>query len=198
MSRIFLITLIFLAPVCIIGGEFIISNLINVISDNTVLNITYKNCINLILFFVLIPYFLLNTGVVYELTNDPPSSISLDMDMDYIRFSEQEISAAKWLKYFKYNNLFIYADVYGAPFLGGIINPNIIMTISSPYLSIKPVYIYIRGFNIEKKQILISERDPGGKIRTRYVNTTNEYNNVYPFVETNEIYKNHKAAILIY
>ena len=104
MDRIYLILLFFLSPFCILGGETVFKGILesfrfvssrfkqkqacatdlrwyskqdNEYSD--AISNTNKIYVLLVL-IVLIPYFLFNTGFVYEVTGDVPTSISLSME----------------------------------------------------------------------------------------------------------------------
>ena len=104
VSRFYIITLLFLSPFCILGGETVFSGILKLfhslaskIRDKSahvptkssytnqngecLYGASTTNKIHVILVcMVLIPYFLFNVGFVYEITGDVPSSISLSME----------------------------------------------------------------------------------------------------------------------
>ena len=131
-SRLYQISLIFLAPICIIGGiEFfrIISKLI--ISFNNkfkvrslqILDISFNGRFKVrslhILAIFLVIFFLFNSGLVYQLAQDHPMSISLstnisdlnDKSIYYTNLNtfEEDIYGAQWLNR-SYNNNTLYTD----------------------------------------------------------------------------------------
>jgi uncharacterized membrane protein len=67
---------------------------------------------------LLVSYFLISTGFVYEVTHDIPSSVALSgYRMDRVTFYEytitgREVAGAEWLKDFSNPRFFVYADYY--------------------------------------------------------------------------------------
>jgi len=114
MPRIYHVTLFFLAPLAIIG-------ILQITQIFNHFNISKKRVFNLIVIIVLIPYFLFNTGIIYELTGDTPSSVSLSLDkmkMDtnpvisnqYCKIIDDfHVTSSVWL-YEHNENYTIYAD----------------------------------------------------------------------------------------
>jgi uncharacterized membrane protein len=119
MTRVYHITLFALSPLFMVGGIFVIEKSIGMIN---IKDTSKQNLVILILVLsVLIPYFLFNTGFVYEMTNDSPTSMSLGMErmknynITRIDFNsaftpEKDVFSASW--YYKYNNKYkrVYAD----------------------------------------------------------------------------------------
>jgi uncharacterized membrane protein len=108
-ARFYQITLIFLAPLCIIGGLILLRKASNYFgnfdrpaSDKAQLKI-------LSVFFAI--FLLFNSGMINELAKDTPVSISYNNSMDYPRFSEQEVIGVDWLFEKRDNNQYILADV---------------------------------------------------------------------------------------
>ena len=100
-SRLYQISLILLAPFCVIGGIFIfdILNSHTRIKRPGRLN---KSISPLTVFSVFLAvFFVFNSGWVYEVCNDVPTSFALNSSFDSPVFSEQEISGALWLVNFK-------------------------------------------------------------------------------------------------
>ncbi|MCX9085636.1 MAG: DUF2206 domain-containing protein [Candidatus Methanoperedens sp.] len=123
MTRTYHIALFALSPLFIIGGIFFIEKFIKLIN---IKNKSKQNYLFLILILgVIVPYFLFNTGFVYELTNDTPTSIYLGMErlknnnntiLKYnfygVYTPEQNVYSAKWYYKYKVANKIIYADVH--------------------------------------------------------------------------------------
>lgn len=71
MYRIYQITLLFLSPFCIIGIKVVLKSIVSVLKFNV--SPQKLNCVRYILLIILIPYFLFNTGFIYEITERPSS-----------------------------------------------------------------------------------------------------------------------------
>lgn len=106
-TRLYQIALIFLAPFSIIGGLALLNYA----------KINIKN--SLIMLSVFFSVFLLfNTGFIYEINNEPASSISLNYSADFPRYSESEVFAAHWIKEIikekevDRNGSTVYSDTY--------------------------------------------------------------------------------------
>ena len=134
MDRIYLILLLFLSPFCILGGETVFKGIFKLFKfvssrfkqklagtsdlrryskqDNGYSDATsnINKMYVLLVFIVLVPYFLFNTGFVYEVTGDVPTSISLSMErmkksgdenmtvsLGAAYTYEQNVFSARWL-----------------------------------------------------------------------------------------------------
>ncbi len=117
MTRIYHIALFAISPLFIIGGLFFINKINKIFNNNKKQNNLMLN----LLLLIMIPYFLFNTGFVYEITKDIPISISMGKDrMKMINVSKEnyysvitpanDISSARW--YYKYadKNTKLYSD----------------------------------------------------------------------------------------
>ena len=111
IHRLFHIVSIFLSPFCIIGGY-------------TIFKMIKINNFRVIVYIIMILFFLFNTGIVSELANDPPRSISLCQERvmnsknveykaffydDYNTF-EQDVSGIGWFSTNAKNDAEIYSD----------------------------------------------------------------------------------------
>jgi len=193
MSRVFLFVLIFLSPVCIQGGMIFINTVAKLFNPK----LLFHSNLKIIVLIILIPYFLFNTGFIYEVTHDPPSSISLSKDMDYIRFSQQEVYSAKWLYNANVSDFPVYSDAYGSPFLKGIMGLNKIKAISTEEDLQNPIYIYLRSFNIKNGKILSVERTRGGLITKRYFDMSDEEHPIsVRILRGDKIYENSESYIV--
>lgn len=117
MTRIYHIALFALSPLFIIGGMYVGEVLIKIMMLKNKLIKDHAGFI--LILFVLIPYFLFNVGLVYEITKDSPTSMSLGMermkndkntrDLFYTYYvQEQDVYGARW--YYKNANAKVYAD----------------------------------------------------------------------------------------
>ena len=224
MDRIYLILLIFLSPFCILGGETVFKGIFKLfifVSSRFKQKLTcasdqrryskqdkgYSDAtpnINkmyvLLVFIVLVPYFLFNTGFVYEVTGDVPSSISLSMESmkkadetsKVILYSEyltvEDIFGARWLSKNKDSTSLVYTDancyykvVIGYGMLYGRVER--LATTTNP----KNGYIYLNYLNVVENLLPIEGGEKEGKI----YNTT-EY---LPIKKAKKMYSNGGSEI---
>jgi len=112
-SRFYQITLLFLAPLCIIGGKTVLS----------LLNKKKQKVYAILLLSFQIPFFLFQSGFVYAITGNKNWSIPLsyhkgDMDNPQLYYKivyEEEVLAARWLRNqitsTENNRNLVYADL---------------------------------------------------------------------------------------
>ena len=120
IHRLYQIVSIFLSPFCIIGG-------------NTIFKMIRVNNFRVIVYIIIILFFLFNTGIVSELVNDPPRSISLcqervmnSKNVEYKAFFyddcntfEQDVYGIRWFSMNAKNDAEIYSDyITGYPLYG--------------------------------------------------------------------------------
>ncbi len=125
-SRLYQITLIFLAPFCVIGGITVFKMLTRVVRASRPSQHVGNSLQVLSVFFVI--FLLFNTGWIYEVAEDNPSSIALSQENikeygdanakacfygSYV--PEQDVFGARWLSKNRDAETKIYADysVYG-------------------------------------------------------------------------------------
>jgi len=183
-SRLYLLSLIFLAPFCIIGGMLVIKTLLIIISKLSrrenywIVKMEYWPKV-LSIFFAI--FLLFNSGWIYEVTKDYPCSIALNSTIDYPRFNSQEVLAAAWLHIVKTDS-HIYADTFrwllliefeGYPYVW-FVNFDEIQTSED-------VYIYLGTFNVEKGKILTERKEGVIRIRvyTDIASLINEKSRIY-------------------
>ena len=110
-TRLYHITLIFLAPFCVIGGITVFKILNRVIMASWT-NKSVRYSLEILAVFLAI-FLLFNTGFVFTIANQPCSIISLNSTLDYPRFNEQEIAGVNWLTEVKGSvRRYTYADNY--------------------------------------------------------------------------------------
>lgn len=156
--RLYHITLVFLAPFCVIGGITvfkIVSKLVKASWTNKRVRSSLKV---LSLFFAI--FLLFNSGFVHEIVKDPyPISISLNNTTDYPRFNEQEVLGAEWLYRIKCSNSYIYADIHRWVLLNrfewGHVAPFSINIGRLPENS----YIYFGDLNVREGKVAVFFRD---------------------------------------
>lgn len=111
--RLYQITLIFLAPFCVIGGTTVFKVISSTIRTSWTNKSARSSLKGLSVFFVILLLF--NTGFVYELADDYPASISLSSDkvLAFRRIiHEQDMTGAEWLVVHGKNSTTVYADDY--------------------------------------------------------------------------------------
>ncbi len=94
-SRLYHITLILLAPFAIIGGIALYETLVGGIRASwgaLSMQIGYQA---LSVFFVV--FFLFNTGFIYQIADDSPTSVALETTQDKPVFNNREVAGAEWL-----------------------------------------------------------------------------------------------------
>ena len=164
-TRLYQMTLIFLSPFCVIGGVVFCRTVCKVLriyelNTETILGI-------LSVFFAI--FLMFNSGFIYEIAGDVPSSISLNNTVDYPRFCSREVSCAKWLQTIKARDI-TYADAYRWLLIASLnwdearMLPRKINDIQ------RNSYIYLGNFNVANNSLLIQYKE--GAIRKfTYVDT---------------------------
>jgi len=155
-SRLYLFTLIFLAPLGIIGGGFLIQIL------GKIFRIKIKSKIAIKIMAGLLGLFLLfNSGFMYEVTKDDPTMMALNNTIDYPRFSDGEVQAAKWIanqvKTEPVNTtVTVYGDIYGSLLLKEFLwDVKTFWGDTTNVADNATVYIYFRSVNV-KGQVMAS------------------------------------------
>lgn len=94
-SRLYHITLILLAPFAIIGGIALYETVAGRIRAATALPLMGTAFQALSAFFVV--FLLFNTGLIYQVTDDSPTSMALETSGDKPVFNGKEVQGARWL-----------------------------------------------------------------------------------------------------
>ncbi|GAH62205.1 unnamed protein product, partial [marine sediment metagenome] len=145
-TRLYQITLFFLAPFCVIGGITTFNKIMK-LSGKRLGEESTKDSLKLLSIFFAI-FLLFTSGFIYQIAKDIPSSISLDKTIDYPRFNDKEVHSAKWLGGIK-DSYPIYADHFGMLLLSEFafyrVRPFFNETKELPYGS----YIYFRSINMK-------------------------------------------------
>jgi uncharacterized membrane protein len=120
ITRFYQTLLLILAPLCILGGEFLIKLVARSLAlIKIVLKRRKEFIVSILLLLVLVPYFLFQTGFVYTLANIQNTSVSLDeyqMDpmtliVSWAVLNSYKVSAASWLnKYVDVSKVNVYSD----------------------------------------------------------------------------------------
>ena len=168
-TRLYHITLFFLAPFCVIGGVAFFRTMSKVVraswTDQRV-----KSSLKVLSVFLAI-FLLFNTGFVYEVAKDNPGSISLNSTIDYPRFNDQEVLGARWICNVKSDNS-IYADEYRRLLISSFAWGQVI-TLTFDIDKIQDgSYIYFGSLTIEKKEILLVDWKSARRLTKEYINSS--------------------------
>ncbi|WP_231585732.1 DUF2206 domain-containing protein [Methanosarcina sp. WWM596] len=160
-SRIYHVTLFFLAPFFVIGITFI-TNLIKSIGNNN-FGLEFQISPMKMASVFLIIFLFFNTGLIYEISNDVPTSIPLNSTIDSTVFNDGECFAANWLLDTRYDHG-IYADSNRIRALGFFTHYRKNQLPSS--ISDVPIgsYIYIGSFNLENNLLFNGKKSLDFKI----------------------------------
>jgi uncharacterized membrane protein len=161
-SRLYQISLIFLAPFCVLGGIAIFQIARNFfISSNT--NNGVKISLQVLSIFFAV-FMLINSGWFYEIANDHPIALMNDT-IDFPIVNVQQVSGAIWLTDLV-DAKSIYADEYRRLFFNRIYGPRNIRPIPTDLNKIqKQSYVFIGNFNIKNKRVLVT-------LQPEYLNTS--------------------------
>lgn len=152
MSRLYQITLIYLAPICLIGGIALLEIACKVIKKSW----TDKNmAISVrLLSIYFAAFFLFQSGVVWDVTEVSPAQISFNSTFDFPRFNDKEVTSAEWL-IDKRGNKFTFADGYRSLLLSSIDLYHLTSSFD------KSSHIYLGTFNIMSKTVKKSSFEQG-------------------------------------
>ena len=186
MTRVYHIVLFFLAPFAIIGGIYSFKILYKIFKRSwTKKQVNNSLKIMSILLSILFLFF---TGFVYEVAQDDPSSFSLSKNVDYSVFNDQEVLSIKWLHTVKGDGL-IYADDYRFVLPSSFEPFNKTIEMSDTTVIPKNGYLYLGGYNLEKRSIFVSTDKNGTSTKQIYINYNSWISN------KNKIYTNGNSTI---
>lgn len=198
-ARIYHITLIFLAPFCVVGGISLFK-LFCRCCDYAWQNGNIRCPLRVISILFAI-FFMINSGLIHELANQP-ASFSLNASVFTApHFNEKEIISAEWLSNNMNNSIKVYADGYNAYLLQMIIGSFLpIYFFKDSYDTITKIesgtYTFLGEENTIYRNIIL---DNFNKPRQdcRQVPLRNLALN-YIFPKMSKLYNNGDSAILYY
>jgi uncharacterized membrane protein len=183
-TRLYQITLIFLAPFFVIGVLEAFRFLRRALR-NTDLDLSGESATRAIAAFLCI-FVLFNTGFIYSALGDEPTSIALDDRIDYPRFDSQEIAGAKWLH--AVGNRTINSDTPRAVMLEGFVGTLARKIPSDPTQVRKNSYIYLGTYNVLTDKLSITQTTTTSSVRV--------YTDIGPFtVRRGIVYDNGGARV---
>jgi uncharacterized membrane protein len=178
MSRFYQVTLFFLAPLCIVGG-------MDVLRFLSRKRVKEKYILAIMVLGVLIPFFLFQTGFVYEVSREQDLSLPLSSyRLDALTLANQgvieesEVSGATWLTQFTNLNRSLYADITSAAIFNyvGVQNP-VWLSLGAPILN--GSYVYLRGYNVLDSIVFTNYGNVGSFNVTQITPSLNETNLIY-------------------
>jgi uncharacterized membrane protein len=165
ITRFYHIGLLLLSPLCILGGEVLWQGIIMILKllSARIGQVLIKPAYSLLLVLLIsIPYYLFNTGFVFEITGSEyirgniPMSMSLsNYREDFTNFDWKECAAANWLTHDSNNEIIVYSDEYGRLLLIGTIHGKADRLPFDVNEIRNDSYIYLRKRNIEKNIVTI-------------------------------------------
>jgi uncharacterized membrane protein len=189
MTRFYHILLFFLTPMCVLGAEF----LVQLISKRRM-----KIGASILLVVVLVPYFLFQTGFVYEITGVQSFSLPLSkhrMDASFLRwnlgyFNDSEVIGALWMsRNVDVNVSKIYADAASNGLLISYIYTGSIETLSNVTVLKQNSFVYLNIANLFENIAL----GPNYKWNTTNISQTLSFTDKVYSNGGCEIYQNVKA-----
>ena len=203
LHRFFLISLFFVAPVCILGGKASLRFLARLFGSPSQGSSVY---VRLVALLVLIPFFLYSIGFAYEVTGDIPLSIPLSMErmeqsdapdmkvrlnMGYTY--ERAVYSARWLSQKRETGSNVYADQTSRTHVlacYGMIYPS--KMIPTGYRVKGNAYIYLNHLNVVDN--LLHVPNPKTHLRTAVPFITCSIAEVLPYLD-NKVYTNGGSEI---
>jgi uncharacterized membrane protein len=146
-SRMYQISLILLAPFCIVGGIALTSGF-RALSDS------YNRSLHIVALFLGV-FLLFNCGWVYEVCQDEPTSFALNSSLDSPVFSEQEVLGSLWLTDVK-DSRSVAADRHRRLLLSGFIGRPACYDIQIPISDHADKYIFIGQHNLLHNHIVVT------------------------------------------
>ncbi|MGB2727288.1 MAG: DUF2206 domain-containing protein [Halobacteriota archaeon] len=192
-ARLYHIVLFFLAPFCVIGGMTVFriwSTIVRARASWTDQHV--RSSLKILSVFFMI-FLLFNTGFIFEIAKDKPTSISLNNTMDYSRFNEQESLTGEWLEDKKDTDGKIYADVYRSSLLWGIFGERHMFHGDEEITTWMPnnnLYIFLGRGNIKNGKIGLMA--PDKRVKTVDLQNLTFYNTL---LKMNKIYSNGDAQV---
>lgn len=200
-SRLYQITLIFLAPFCVIGGIAVLKMVAETVMASwmnkrarILRGISLRGSLEMapVLSIFLALFLLFNSGWAYEVAKDHPGSIALNSTIDFPRFNEQEVKAVVWLNEKKDMIRNLYADEYRSLLLLRLIGNRETFFGENEIINPMPsnFYIFLGRENVQNGRIILIAS--GTKRNSVRLQNLSLYNTL---LDMNEIYKNGDSLV---
>jgi uncharacterized membrane protein len=166
-SRMFQISLIFLAPFAVIGG-LTIARTSSRVADRALMQKRENGLLKAFAVFLGI-FLLFNTGFVFQILGQPSAAVPLNGTMDAPRFSDREVYGASWLNNEKTSKP-AYADTYRGLLLETMFLPSVRDLPSNGTLAAGS-YVYLGTLNVMEDKL--AQVRFGSVAVTYYLNVQN-------------------------
>jgi uncharacterized membrane protein len=215
-QRDYVFVLVFLAPYCIFGAEYMVNSASRLLGakKNSIGKLRY-----LVLMGIVLPYFLFNTGAIFEVTQNPStlltyslsevknSSMNVSLTTGALRWSyleegsvpNNDLSAVKWLSSVMENGSHVFGDPITTPSLVGygLISPGNVLFYSNEPLtaSIHNVYFFFGSENVRQGTVVTITYQTGANGNTVREVTTEQISSLPVIGAANKIYDNGGPAV---
>ncbi|NLX48638.1 MAG: DUF2206 domain-containing protein [Methanospirillum sp.] len=159
-TRLYQITLIFLAPFFVIGVMEAFGFLSRALRQ-TSLDFSRETASRTIAAFLCI-FVLFNTGFIYSALGDEATSIALDDRIDYPRFNTREIAGAEWLH--AVGNRTINSDSPRAVVLEGFVGRMARKIPTDPALIRKNSYVFLGTYNVLTEKLSLMQVNEANRV----------------------------------
>lgn len=164
-SRAYMICLTLIAPFFVIGFVDSFNKIYIIVHKSQ----SYQNSNRVFKYLaVFLSIFLLfNSGFVYEIADDDPTSIALNPNIKNMKFNDDEVYAASWLGHQTQSN--VYAGDVGRFVVYNYIKHTRVNVIKYETSNIpKKTYIFLDSFFLNKGQLVVSFVNSNGIVRESY------------------------------
>lgn len=154
--------LIMVAPLFVVGSLFCATSLNRLVSKRS----THKRPTDgaakgyTIICAFLAVFFVFNSGLVYQIMNDNPTSIALGSSYDYPVFSQEEVESAKWLSSHANHSEKILADEFRRLLIYGFVPISDVRQFYAYGDIVEPTdlmgkYVYFGEFNTQEHKVAL-------------------------------------------
>ncbi|MGZ4949036.1 MAG: DUF2206 domain-containing protein, partial [Halobacteriota archaeon] len=186
-TRLFHISMLLLAPFCVIGGLFVAQPL--ALRMNARRGAIGKSLAQKLVAVFFVVLFLFSTGFVYEVTQQGSTAFILNSAVDAPRFNEREVAAAQWMSLVRGSVagkylLPVYADAHRRALFDSIDMSHPATALPTP-LNKTPsyAYVYLGTYNLKTASVAqMSAKTLLGGTGIQYValdNTTTVHNKIF-------------------
>ena len=195
-NRAYHISLFFLAPFCVIGCITVFKMMSRVVRASWTVQSVRSSLKVLSVFFAI--FLLFNTGLVYEVAKDNPTSISLNTTITHPRFhfNDEEAYGAQWLVNMAKNESNIYAGDFGRFIIYDFVSDKNKVKVfkNETERILHKSYIFMGLLNVRDDEVVVLKREATGFFRD-YPKLSNStfYNKVVR--HANKIYDNGDAQV---
>ena len=184
-SRIYQISLFFLAPFAVIG----FTTFFAAIDKFFKTSLRHKTAILKLLAVFFVVFFLFDSGFVYQVTNSNPTSIPLNNQIDYSIFNKQEIVSANWVADHIAFRSPLFSDTYRQLLLSGVTG-SAQMFVAEEDLRVvlpMPTYVFLGSRSVEDGTVSIVQQVPREQLVHFPIQNLSLYDTL---VESNRVYDN--------